>query len=195
MGILDKFENLDSLDNYLWNSGDLRYFEFNDESIAFEQVGIKFRIKHGPPHSFGLTKLQQFKLSISDILIFRYDCAKVCIMARSLIIDNRIKKDSFALIGLKQYLEKEIKNIRCKFYLFGIPILSRGYFFTRHSESKFIPLIVDSLILSILKNPGKGNVNEIIRGFEHVCRWIDEGLPINPAENEFIEIIDKELIE
>ena len=193
MGILDKFKNLEALDDYLFSSGNSDYFKFNDESIDFDQVGCKYRNKHGPSYSFNLTKLQQFKILISDILIFRYDCEKVFMMARSLIIDNRIKKDSFAIIGLKQYLKKEIKNIRCKCYLFGIPIFSLGYFFGNHFESKLIPLVIDSIILTILNKPNA--TFDSINGFNHVCRWIDEGLPINPTENEYIEIINQELIE
>ena len=193
MGILDKFKDLEALDDYLINSGNSDYFKFNDESIDFDQVGCKYRNKHGPPHSFGLTKLQQFKIFLSDILIVRCDCEKVFLMVRSLIIDNRIKKDSFAIIGLKQYLKKEIKNIRCKCYLFGIPIFSLGYFFGNHFESKLIPLVIDSIILTILNKPNA--TFDSINGFNHVCRWIDEGLPINPTENEYIEIINQELIE
>ena len=194
MGILDKFKDLEALDDYLINSGNSDYFKFNDESIDFDQVGCKYRNKHGPPHSFGLTKFQQFKKLISEILIFRYDCEKVFMMAKSLIIDNRIKKDSFAIIGLKQYLKKEIKNIRCKCYLFGIPIFSLGYFtFAKPFESKLISLVIDSIILTILNKPNA--TFDSINGFNHVCRWIDEGLPINPTENEYIEIINQELIE
>lgn len=191
--MLDKFDNLDSLDEYLKNSGDSSFMEFNNESIDFEKVGSKFRKKHGPPHRFGLTKFQKLKLSISEILIFRYDCEKVFMKAKSIIIDNRIKKDSFAIIGLKQYLIKEIKNIRCKWYLFGIPIFSYRYFFNDHFKSKLIPLVADSLILTILNKPH--STNDGPSGLNHVCRWIDEELPIDPSKNEYIEIINQELLD
>ena len=204
--MLDKFDDLDELDSYLRDTVNSKYFEFNDESIDLAEVCLKVHIRI--PDFTGKTKFQEFKELISRIIIFRYDCYKVFFRARAVIIDNKIKRDSFALIGLKQYLHKEVSSLRKKLYFFGIPIYSSRFIFDfpTATDKELITLVVDSLVLSIIKkrrgldqgyaNGGRyGIEGEIIEGFELVCDWVDRGLPINPANNEYIEIINQELLD
>ena len=108
--------------------------------------------------------------------------------------------------GIKKTLLAFTGNLEKREYFWFVPTYRKVLFDRRPYgglyEANEIGLLVESLMVTIVEHQDalwelETNLAQILLakltfGFENICEWIAQGVPIDPENNEFIKLIDVE---
>jgi hypothetical protein len=170
--ILERGKQRELVDEKLEYREIYKSMDFQPNSIDFVKTYDNYKRKWGP-----------IKKWVPEVIAGKSFGVPIIRMADTVV---SAPFDRQSVKGLRECLECEIGNISS---------LGQKSFYTKSDREK-IPLLADSIILSIVGYRKTGRLphvyDELITGFELVCGWVGDGKNINPGE--IIEALDVENI-